>query len=98
MSLMSERYNCLDCDKEWLYEKIRRHHDFPPKPACPICGGKNTHRRWGAPIINVKQGKVGNAKDGYTGKNYVDKAQQTLKKVKDTGGQVVPTGDVNANT
>jgi len=79
-------YYCEDCDIVFTFEKAAIHHEFPIKPPCPKCKAKNTRRKWGSVHTQVKRGKAGNSKDGYTGEqsydSYEKNAKNTLKKIK----------------
>jgi hypothetical protein len=94
MAIMSDQYFCEECQLEFTFTKAMPHHEFPTKPKCPECGsGEHTHRIWhgGKMTFNVRKGKVGNAANSYTNEReaYNNKAQNTLKKLKNTKNPIV---------
>lgn len=61
--MKSSDFKCKKC--EHVFEiTIKRTEDFPMSPKCPLCGS-GSHRVFKPLHSIVKQGKVGNAHNGY---------------------------------
>lgn len=61
-------FKCEDCDHIFTVEKESSLDSFPERGEleCPECGSNNTFRVWGCGAIEVSEGMMGNAKNGYS--------------------------------
>ena len=72
-------FKCQKCEHIFLGFKKRVHDNFPFFD-CPECGAKDTIRLFTPVAIQVAEGKLGNAKNGYTNNIIYKPASMTPKK------------------